>query len=61
MFVGRESAEALICLCAGAGGWLVGRLELVVMTLDLSWANESGTPMINKNAATADRYQIFLN
>ena len=60
-FVGLESTEVLVGLCTGAGGWLVGRLEEVVMTLDLSCEKESVVPKINKNAATADRYQIFFD
>lgn len=61
--VGLESVEVLIFLCTGAAGWFVGRLEMVdvTMTLDLSWANKSEAPKMNKNAAAADRYQIFFD
>lgn len=59
--VGLESTEVLVALWTGAAGWLVGRLEEVVMTLDLSCEKELVEPKINKNAATADRYQIFLD
>ena len=56
----EERCFVLWVVFAGKTGWLVGRLETVLTTLCLSWAEIAGTKTILRNNAQNDRYEIFF-
>jgi hypothetical protein len=66
--VGRLSAvletgeEAVFSVCVGrvAGGWLIGRLDIVLMTRGRSWAEAAVTKAVETKKAQNDRYEIFF-
>jgi hypothetical protein len=62
-FSGLELDEEVVTGClpnAGLGGWLSGRLEMLLTTLSRSWADDSAASPATINNAMANRYQIFF-
>lgn len=59
-FEGLEDESDLVLSVDVCGGWLVGWLEVVIMTLCRSWADTAELkPTLTKNANT-DRYEILF-
>jgi hypothetical protein len=44
----------------GIGGWLIGRLEIDLTSLGLSWARPVTAKKEHTNSAQNDRYEIFF-
>jgi hypothetical protein len=56
--IGVEEGVLSVCVGRVTGGWLMGWLEIVLMTRGRSWAEAAKAD--DKSKAHSDRYEIFF-